>query len=65
MISHPQGRQVFEKQREQYPDMVVSNLPEKLTLQSIATDHSFEMIEFVDEPSFYLAVLEFNANNLV
>lgn len=65
MISHPQGRQVVEKQREQYPDIVVSNLPEKMTLQSIATDHSFEMIEFVDEPCFYLAVLEFNANNLV
>lgn len=65
VISHPQGRQVVEEQREQYPDIVVSNLPEKMTLQSTATDHSFEMIEFVDEPGFYLAVLEFNANNLV
>ncbi|KAL2466254.1 hypothetical protein Adt_42105 [Abeliophyllum distichum] len=62
VISHPQGRQVVEEQREKYPDIVVSNLPEKMTLQSIAIEHSFEMTDFVDEPGFYLAVLKFNAN---
>ncbi|KAL2483157.1 hypothetical protein Fot_44601 [Forsythia ovata] len=61
VISHPQGRQLVEEQREQYPDVVVSNLPEKMTLQSIAIEHSFEMTDFVDEPGFYLAVLKFNA----
>ncbi|PIN07177.1 hypothetical protein CDL12_20268 [Handroanthus impetiginosus] len=60
VISHPQGRQVVEEQRRQHPDVVVSNLPEKSTLQSAAADHSFEVVEFLDEPGFYLAVLRLN-----
>ncbi|KAJ8553267.1 hypothetical protein K7X08_023945 [Anisodus acutangulus] len=32
VISHPQGRQVVEEQRKLYPDVVVSNLPEKMLL---------------------------------
>ncbi|KAL6523181.1 hypothetical protein OROGR_016784 [Orobanche gracilis] len=60
VISHPQGRQVAEEQRQKYPDIVVSSLPEKMTLQRSAVDHSFEVVEFVDEPGFYLAVLRFN-----
>ncbi|KAI3471514.1 hypothetical protein Pfo_029605 [Paulownia fortunei] len=60
VISHPQGRQVVEEQQQQYPDVVVSNLPEETTLQSTAADHSFEVVEFVDEPGFYLAVLRLN-----
>lgn len=63
MISHPQGRQVVEEQQRQYPDMVISNLPEKMTLQSTAAEHSFEVVEFVDEPGFYLAVLRFNESD--
>ncbi|KAK9290520.1 hypothetical protein L1049_008690 [Liquidambar formosana] len=59
VISHPQGREVIEQQRQQYPDVVVSDLPDKLTLQKVAADHSFKMAEFVDEPGFYLAVLKF------
>ncbi|KAL6502777.1 hypothetical protein OROHE_024204 [Orobanche hederae] len=61
VISHPQGREVAEEQRQKYPDIVVSSLPEKMTLQRSAVDHSFEVVEFVDEPGFYLAVLKFNA----
>ncbi|KAL3642244.1 hypothetical protein CASFOL_013059 [Castilleja foliolosa] len=61
VISHPEGRQVVEEQQRQYPDVVVSNLPDKMALQSTAVNHSFEVLEFVDEPGFYLAVLRFNA----
>lgn len=38
--------------------MVTAALPDKATLEKVATDHSFEVTEFVDEPTFYLAVLE-------
>ncbi|XWS66474.1 hypothetical protein CRYUN_Cryun05aG0202600 [Craigia yunnanensis] len=59
VISHPQGREVLEQQRKQFPDVIIENLPEKTTLQKVAADHSFEMTEFVDEPGFYLVVLKF------
>ncbi|XVE75748.1 hypothetical protein DITRI_Ditri12bG0117800 [Diplodiscus trichospermus] len=59
VISHPQGREVLEQQRKQFPDVIIADLPEKMTLQKVAADHSFEMTEFVDEPGFYLAVLKF------
>ncbi|KAL8463785.1 hypothetical protein ACS0TY_033653 [Phlomoides rotata] len=59
VMSHPQGKQVVEEQRKQYPDVVVSRLPEKMTLHSTAADHSFQVMEFVDEPGFYLAVLRY------
>lgn len=57
IISHPQGRQALEQQREQYPEVVVSDLPDKTYLQTVAAANSFDVAEFVDEPSFYLAVL--------
>ncbi|KAJ9695575.1 hypothetical protein PVL29_010852 [Vitis rotundifolia] len=59
VISHLQGREVLEQQRRQYPDVIISDLPDKMTLQKVAADHSFEMTEFVEEPGFYLAVLNF------
>lgn len=59
VISHPQGRQMVEEQQKQYPDVVVSNLPEKMLLQNVAAHHSFEVVKFVDEPAFYLAILKF------
>ncbi|TYJ49591.1 hypothetical protein E1A91_A01G144500v1 [Gossypium mustelinum] len=63
VISHPQGREVLEQQRKEFPDIVNGNLPDKTTLQKVAADHSFEMTEFVDEPGFYLAVLKFSEAN--
>ncbi|KAJ4828042.1 hypothetical protein Tsubulata_030268 [Turnera subulata] len=60
VISHPEGRQILEQQRKQYRDAVVSDLPDKMALQKAAADHSFEMIEFVDDPGFFLAVLRFS-----
>lgn len=60
VISHPQGREVLKQQRQQYPDVILSDLPDKMTLQKVIADHSFEMVEFVDEPGFYLAVLKFS-----
>ena len=59
VISHLQGREVLEQQRKQHPDVIISDLPDKVTLQKAATDHSFQMTEFVEEPGFYLAVLNF------
>lgn len=59
VISHPQGREELEKQRKQYQDVIVSELPEKMTLQRVAAHHFFELVEFVDDPGFYLAVLIF------
>ncbi|CAK7342275.1 unnamed protein product [Dovyalis caffra] len=60
VISHPQGREVLEQQRKQYQDVVTSDLPDKMALQKTAADHSFEMVEYVDDPGFYLAVLRFS-----
>ncbi|KAK7285454.1 hypothetical protein RJT34_20227 [Clitoria ternatea] len=57
VISHPKGREVLEQQRQQHPDIIVSDLPDKNYLQSVAASHSFDVAEFVDEPGLYLAVL--------
>ncbi|KAJ1396061.1 S-adenosyl-L-methionine-dependent methyltransferase [Sesbania bispinosa] len=57
IISHPQGREALEQQRQEYPEVVVSDLPDKTFLQSVAAAHSFDVAEFVDEPGLYLAVL--------
>ncbi|XP_059463376.1 uncharacterized protein LOC132192147 [Corylus avellana] len=60
VISHPQGREVLKQQQQQHPDVIISELPDKMTLQKVTADHSFDMVEFVDEPGFYLAVLKFS-----
>ncbi|MCL7037639.1 hypothetical protein MKW94_006786 [Papaver nudicaule] len=60
IISHPQGRGVVEQQRKEFPDVVTSDLPDKPTLDKVASDYRFDLTEFVDEPGFYLAVLEFS-----
>ena len=60
VISHPQGRDVLKQQQQQNPDVIISDLPEKVALQKVAADHSFDVAEFVDEPGFYLAVLKFS-----
>lgn len=60
MISHQQGREVLEQQRRQFPDVVTSGLPDEMTLKNYVADNSFEMVEFVDKPGFYLAVLKFS-----
>lgn len=57
VMSHTKGRQVVEEQRQQNPDVVVSNFPDKVTLQSTAADHAFQVMEYVDEPGFFLTVL--------
>lgn len=48
---------MLEEQRQQYPDVIISDLPEKLALQKAAAEHSFDLVEFVDEPGFFLAAL--------
>ncbi|MCL7040314.1 hypothetical protein MKW94_020869 [Papaver nudicaule] len=60
IISHPQGRGVVEQQRKEFPDVVTSDLPDKPTLDKVASEYPFDLTEFVDEPGFYLAVLEFS-----
>lgn len=61
VISHIQGRQTLEQQRQQYHDIVVSDLPDKMSLENVASDHSFVVKEYVDDLGFYLAVLEFKS----
>ncbi|KAL9259818.1 hypothetical protein AKJ16_DCAP01110 [Drosera capensis] len=58
VISHLQGKQLLERQRQQYPDVVVSGLPDMGTSEKIGAKHSFVLKEFEDELGFYLAVLE-------
>ncbi|KAL4031599.1 hypothetical protein IC575_009884 [Cucumis melo] len=60
VISHPDGRKALEQERQQFPDVVVSDLPDRMTLQKAAADHSFDLTEFIDEHGFYLAILKFN-----
>lgn len=59
VISHLQGREAAELQKKDYPDVAVSELPDKMTLESISAHYSFKLGDFVDEPRFYLAVLKF------
>ncbi|KAI0523246.1 hypothetical protein KFK09_005640 [Dendrobium nobile] len=62
LICFDQGRDVIEgSHRRLYPDRVTSELPEKSALEKAAAGHSFQILEFVDEPTFYLAVLTFTA----
>lgn len=63
MISHTQGRQGAEEQKKQHPDIVISELPDKTTLQTLAPGYSFQTVKFIDEPGFYLAVLKFKDNS--
>lgn len=58
VISHPKGREKLDQQKAEYPDVVVTDLPDKPTLESVAYHHSFTMVDFIDQPDFYLAVLE-------
>ncbi|CAH9122659.1 unnamed protein product [Cuscuta epithymum] len=60
VISHPQGRQMVDQQRKQYPNLIVSDLPDRATLQRVAAEKSFEIHSFIDEIAFYLAVIKFN-----
>ncbi|XP_020104095.1 uncharacterized protein LOC109721088 [Ananas comosus] len=57
VICFDQGRQVVEQHWQQYPDMVTADLPDKALLEKAATENSYQITEFVDEPNFYLAVL--------
>lgn len=51
---------MLQQEQQQFSDVVVSDLPDRTTLQKVAADHSFGLTEFVDEDGFYLAVLKFN-----
>ncbi|PKA65156.1 hypothetical protein AXF42_Ash013277 [Apostasia shenzhenica] len=63
VISFDQGRQVIEgKHHLQHPDMVKSVLPERTNLEKAAAAYSFQLVEYVDEPAFYLAVLSFSGS---
>ncbi|OEL34131.1 hypothetical protein BAE44_0004850 [Dichanthelium oligosanthes] len=54
-----QGRQSFEQQRREHPDVVTSDWPSKSSLEKAASGNKYEITEFVDEPTMYLAVLQF------
>lgn len=58
LITCEQGRETVEGiHRQQHPETVISNLPDKKSLEKAATEHSFQITEFVDDSTFYLAVL--------
>ncbi|ERN11166.1 uncharacterized protein LOC18439356 [Amborella trichopoda] len=59
VISYAQGREIVERQRQRYPEMVTSDLPDKDTLEKLAAANSFQITDFIDEPNFYLATLKF------
>ena len=48
---------MLKQQKAEYPDVVVADLPDQPTLESVASDHSLTIAEFIDEPGFYLTVL--------
>jgi hypothetical protein len=53
-----QGRQNLEQHRTEHPDVVTSDLPDRPTLEKAASVNKYEIGEFVDEHSLYLAVLQ-------
>ncbi|CAA6662266.1 unnamed protein product [Spirodela intermedia] len=62
VIGCEQGREAADSQRRQYPDMVTSDLPDRSSLDQAAAENFFRVVEFVDESTFYLAVLELSAS---
>lgn len=60
VITDLQGREGVKRQKEEHPDVVTSDLPDRSDLVKVAADYSLEMCEFVDDPNFYLAVLKFS-----
>eukprot|EP00262_Sarcandra_glabra_P007734 TRINITY_DN20658_c0_g1_i1.p1 TRINITY_DN20658_c0_g1~~TRINITY_DN20658_c0_g1_i1.p1 ORF type:complete len:263 (+),score=37.38 TRINITY_DN20658_c0_g1_i1:324-1112(+) len=62
VIGYSQGREMVEQHLQQFPDMVTSELPDRITLENVAAENFFQITEFVDEPNFYLTVLKYFKN---
>lgn len=54
-----QGRQSLEQHRREHPEVVTADLPTRPSLEKATAGSKFEILEFVDEPTLYLAVLQF------
>ncbi|XP_062210478.1 uncharacterized protein LOC133911977 [Phragmites australis] len=54
-----QGRENLEQHRREHPDVVTSDLPSRSSLENAASGNKYEIAEFADDPSLYLAVLQF------
>lgn len=54
-----QGRKSLEQQRREHPDVVTSDLPSRPILEKSASGNNYELVEYIDDPSLYLAVLQF------
>lgn len=54
-----QGRQNLEEHRREHPDVASSDLPSRSSLEKAAAGSKYEIVEFVDESTLYLAVLQF------
>uniref|UniRef100_A0ACD5XMY4 Uncharacterized protein n=1 Tax=Avena sativa TaxID=4498 RepID=A0ACD5XMY4_AVESA len=54
-----QGRQNLVEHRREHPDIVFSDLPSRSSLEKAAAGSKYEIVEFVDESTLYLAVLQF------
>ncbi|EPS71591.1 hypothetical protein M569_03171, partial [Genlisea aurea] len=61
VISYPGGKSGVEELKERFPDVVLWSLPDRTRLLQAAAKYSFQLVEFVDEPQFYLSVLTLNA----
>lgn len=58
IISHPLGNAFVEKLKAQDPKLVLQRLPERADLEIWCRDLELELVEFTDEPEFYLAILQ-------
>uniref|UniRef100_A0A0E0KAS8 Methyltransferase type 11 domain-containing protein n=1 Tax=Oryza punctata TaxID=4537 RepID=A0A0E0KAS8_ORYPU len=54
-----QGQQSLEQHRKEHPEVVTADLPTRPSLEKATAGSKFEIVEFVDEPTLYLAVLQF------
>ncbi len=57
VISHPLGKRFVKALHDSDPEIVPHFLPEKDQLTEWAKELGMELVEFIDEPDFYLARL--------
>jgi ubiquinone/menaquinone biosynthesis C-methylase UbiE len=62
IISHPLGNAFVEKLKEQDPKLVLQRLPQVDDLHNWCAEFQFDLVQFADEPQFYLAILQASEN---
>lgn len=56
VISHPMGKEFVRRLKEEHPEMVTAELPEKPHLEAMLEAVGFRLELFRDDPELYLAV---------